>query len=322
MRWEPLRVADAAAWADVITEAEQVDQTGEHYDADDLAEELEDPNLDLATATIGVWDGDRLAGMVLLRTMGSADPVHRVFCDGVVRPAYRRQGLGTALVQWAVERTPQVSQARHPGAPFELQADVPDSHEGKRILFDANGFTPRRWFFTMRRPLAGADLPAISVPAGYRVERFDLDRHDEAARQARNASFVDHWGSSDQTPDSWKQWFTGTRAFRPDLSYVAIADGAPDGELAAILMTQYYEADTVATGRSEAWISTIGTRREHRRKGVAGALLASALHTAAGAGFDQSGLGVDADSPTGALGFYQSAGFQVALRHARYARSY
>jgi mycothiol synthase len=327
MRWEPLRVRDAAGWADVISEAEKVDQTGEHYDADDLTEELEDPGLDLATATLGAWDGDRLAGVGMLLTAGSPDPVHRVLFDGNVRPAYRRQGVGGRLLEWALKTTPAVAEARHPGAPVELQTDVSDANAGKQALFAREGFTPQRWFFKMGRPLT-ADLPEVTVPAGYRVEPFDLGRHDEPARLVRNAAFLDHWGSSPQTPESWKQWFTGTRAFRPDLSFVAVtegsaaAEGAGGEELAAILMTQYYDADTQATGRSEAWISTIGTLRDHRRRGVAGALLASALRQAQQAGFDQAGLGVDADSPTGALGFYQSAGFTVAHRHARYVKAF
>src|SRR5262245_27813766 len=296
MRWEPLRVRDAAGWAEAITDAEQVDKTGEHYDADDLTEELEDPHLDLGAATLGAWDGDRLAGIGLLRSTGSAEPVHRVYFDGVVRPAYRRQGVGGKLLAWAIDRVPAVSRARHPGAAFELHADVSDGNDGKRALFEGQGFTPQRYFFTMRRPLdappsAAPDLPEVVVPDGYRIEQFDLARHDEPARQVRNTAFRDHWGSSEQTPDGWKQWFTGTRAFRPDLSYVAVAG---DDTLAAILMTQYYEADTLATGRSEAWISTIGTLREHRRKGVAGALMAAALHQAQRAGFAQSALGVDA----------------------------
>lgn len=324
MRWEPLRVSDAADCAEVIAEAELVDKIGEHYDADDVAEQLADPDLDLPTATVGVWDGDRLAAYGVLGSNGSPVPVHRVFFDGFVRPAYRRQGLGGQLLDWALEATPAVAAARHADAPFELHADVSDTNEGKQALFTRAGFAPQRWFFAMRRPLVG-DLPEITVPVGYRVERFEPDRHDEAARLVRNAAFVDHWGASDRTPDEWQHWFTGSRAFRPDLSFVAGADSptADEGNaLAAILLTHYYEADTQATGRSEAWISVIGTRREHRGRGVAGALLASALRQARLAGFAQAGLGVDAASPTGALGLYRSAGFTVEHRYARYVRTF
>lgn len=328
MRWEPLRVSDAADCADVIAEAELVDRTGEHYDAGDLAEELADPNLDLATASVGVWDGDRLAAVGVLRTAGSPVPVHRVFFEGFVRPAYRRQGLGGQLVDWALKATPVVADARHPGAPVELHADVSYTNDDKQALFRRAGFASQRWFFMMRRPLADR-APEVAVPAGYRVERFDPDRHDEAARLVRNAAFVDHWGASDTTPDSWRYRYTGSRAFRADLSFVAIAEnptagGVADGsdEPVAILLSHYFEADTQATGVSEAWISVIGTRREHRRRGVAGALLASALRQAQRDGFGRAGLGVDAASPTGALGLYQSAGFTVEHRHARYVMAY
>ncbi|GAA1379962.1 GNAT family N-acetyltransferase [Catellatospora chokoriensis] len=324
MRWEPLRVSDAADCAEVIADAELADQIGEHYDADDVAEQLADSGLDLAAASVGVWDGDRLAAYGVLGSNGSPAPVHRVFFDGFVRPAYRRRGLGGQLVEWAIEATAAVAAARHPDAPCELHADVSDTNEGKQALFTRAGFAPQRWFFAMRRPLAG-DLPEIAVPDGYRIERFDLDRHDEAARLVRNAAFADHWGASEKTPDAWQHWFTGTRTFRPDLSFVARADspvtGAGDA-LAAILLTHHYEADTQATGRAEAWIAVIGTRREHRGRGVAGTLLASALRHAQLAGFAQAGLGVDVAGPTGALGLYQSAGFTVEHRYARYVKTF
>ncbi|MEU7820384.1 GNAT family N-acetyltransferase [Catellatospora sp. NPDC049133] len=320
MRWEPLRVGDAAACAEVIAEAELVDRTGEHYDADDVAEQLADPDLDLASATVGVWEGDRLAAYGVLASNGSV-PVHRFIFGGYVRPAYRRQGLGGRLVDWAIEAAPAI--AGHPAPPLELHAEVSDANEGKQALFARAGFAPQRWFFAMRRPLTG-DLPEVAVPAGYRVERFDLERHDEAARLVRNAAFVDHWGFSEKAPDMWKQWYTGTRAFRPGLSFVATVEHPPAGEgdtPAAILLTHYYEADTQATGRAEAWISVLGTRREHRRRGVAGALLASALRQAQLDGFAQAGLGVDAAGPTGALGLYRSAGFAVEHRDARYVKT-
>ncbi|BCJ75007.1 N-acetyltransferase [Catellatospora sp. IY07-71] len=323
MRWEPLRVSDAAGWADAVAEAEQVDRTGEHYDADDLARELQDPHLDLANATLGAWDGGRLAAAGVLRTNDSPVPVHRVFFDGVVHPAYRRQGLGRQLLDWALKTTPAVAGARHPGAPCELHAEVSDANDGKQALFAGAGFAPQRWFFAMRRPLSG-ELPQVSVPAGYRIERFDPDRHVEAARLVRNAAFADHWGFSERAADTWRHWITGTPAFRPGLSYVATADHpAPaDGGLAAILLAHHYQADTQATGRSEAWITVVGTRREHRRRGLAGALLAATLRQAQLDGFALAGLGVDADSPTGALGLYRSAGFAVEHRFARYVRPF
>lgn len=308
---------DAAAWAALTARAEEVDKTGENYDAEDLAEELADPLVSPEHGTLAAWDGDRLVATGVLRNRATANPVNRVFFDGVVDPAYRRQGLGRRLVEWAIDTAPAVSRSRFPDAPLELHASVHEHNTVKADLLAASGFAPQRWFFTMQRALDG-ELPAPVLPDGVRVEGFDHARHDLAALRVRNESFADHWGSSPQDEESWKQWYTGTRAFVPQLSYVALAGD----EMAAFLLTQFFEADEVATGRREAWISTIGTLREHRRRGLASALIATCLRAAAEQGYDRAALGVDADNPTGALGVYEAAGFAVDRRHVAFVREF
>lgn len=322
LRWEPLRAGDAAAWAAHTAAVEVADQTGENYDADDLAEELEDSQIDLERGTLTARDGDVLAAVAVLRHSAAPNPENRVYLDSSVHPGYRGRGLGAELIRWAIRVAPQQSAERFPGAPVELHASVHEANTGKAALLEQEGFTPRRWFFDMKRPLpAGETLPQVDVPDGVQIVGFDLAAHDAAALQVRNEAFADHWGSTAQTEDSWRQWFTGTRAFRPDLSYVAVAAG-PDGsdEVVAILLSQYYVADEVATGVKEMWISTIGTRRAWRKRGLASALINAALAQAQRQGMDRAGLGVDADSPTGALGVYQRAGFTVDSRTARYIR--
>ncbi|MEV0269014.1 GNAT family N-acetyltransferase [Hamadaea sp. NPDC050747] len=323
VRWTQVTEQDAAAWAGLCARAEEVDKTGENYDAEDLAEELADPLVSLEHGTLAGWDGDVLVAVGVLRNRATANPVNRVYFDGVVDPAYRRQGLGRRLTEWAIETTPAVSRSRFPDAPMELHASVHEHNTVKAGLLTESGFAPQRWFFTMQRPLDG-ELPEPVWPDGVRVEGFDHARHDLAALRVRNESFADHWGSSPQDEESWRQWYTGTRAFVPELSYVALAgsgDGAGD-EMVAFLLTQFFEADQVVTGRREAWISTIGTLRAHRRRGLASALIATCLRAAAAQGYDRAALGVDADNPTGALGVYEAAGFTVDRRHVTYVREF
>jgi len=317
LRWAPLTEADAGAWAELCAQAETVDKTGENYDAEDLAEELADPLVDLEPGTLAGWDGDVLAAVGVLRHRAAANPVNRVNFDGVVHPAYRRQGLGTRLVAWAAEVAPGLSRARFPEAPVELHVSVHDYNQVKAGLLTAAGFEPQRWFFKMDRALE-AEEPAAVAPDGVRIERFDHARHDEAALAVRNESFADHWGTSPQTMESWRRWYTGSRAFVPQLSFVAMAGE----EMAAFLLTQFYAADEAATGRKEAWISTIGTLRAYRRRGLASALITACLHAAAENGYDRAALGVDADNPTGALGVYERAGFRVESRHTAYVRTF
>jgi ribosomal protein S18 acetylase RimI-like enzyme len=323
--WEALRPEDVAAWAAVAAAAESVDQTGENYDAADLAEQLDDPLVDVEVGTRAVWDGDDLIAVGLLRCGPTGDPWHRMFFDGTVHPAYRRRGIGRDLTLWALQTAPRLSEERYPGRPLQLHAEVNELNAGKAALLERAGFTPRRWFFAMGRDLVDA-VPEVTIPEGLRIARFDF-AYDVEALDVRNEAFADHWGSIRESEESWRQGYTGTRTFRPDLSFLAVADADAAGHaagprVAAILLTHYWEADTAVTGRREAWISTIGTRRAWRRRGVATALIGAALAEAKRQGFPRAGLGVDADSPTGALSLYRNAGFHVEHRHRRYVHQF
>ncbi len=318
LRWGSLRAEDVVDWAVLLGAAEGVDQTGELYDSGDLAEQLGDSLLDVESGTRAVWDGDKLIAFGTLRCGPTGDPSHRVFFDGVVHPAYRRRGIGRELTLWALKAAPRLSEARHPGRPFEVHADVSESNTGKAALFEQERFMPQRWFFVMRRDLVD-DVPEVTIPEGVRIAGFG-SVYDAEALRVRNESFADHWGSDQQNEESWRQWYTGTRSFRPDLSFLAIA--AAPHHVAAILLTHYFEADTEATGHREAWISTIGTRQAWRKRGLATALIGATLAEARRQGFARAALAVDADSPTGALSLYRSAGFHVVHRHIRYVREF
>ena len=62
----------------------------------------------------------------------------------------------------------------------------------------------------------------------------------------------------------------------------------------------------------EAWINTVGTRRDYRGKGVARWLMAETHRrvVAADEGYERAILGVDSENPTGALALYRSQGYE------------
>ncbi|MGH3588038.1 MAG: GNAT family N-acetyltransferase, partial [Pseudonocardia sp.] len=74
-----------------------------------------------------------------------------------------------------------------------------------------------------------------------------------------------------------------------------------------------------ATGKREAYVGKVGTRREYRGRGLASYLLRHALVAYKEAGYDESSLDVDSENPTGALGIYERAGFVVESRWTDYA---
>lgn len=101
----------------------------------------------------------------------------------------------------------------------------------------------------------------------------------------------------------------GNQAVRPAFSFLAYSGGEPLG----LVISHEYEAFNEAAGRRDLYIALVGTRRAGRNRGIASALLLRALAGARAAGFASASLGVDADSPTGALGLYRRAGFTVEL---------
>jgi mycothiol synthase len=155
--------------------------------------------------------------------------------------------------------------------------------------------------------MLGRKAPAWSGPGLGAGRRVMPDRWEDA-RLIRNDAFRDHWGTTEDPADAWAH-FMEVSALRPELSFLAYSGGEPLG----LVISLEYEAYNEATGRRDVYIALVGTRRAGRNRGTATALLLRALTGARAAGFASASLGVDADSPTGALGLYQRAGFTVEL---------
>jgi mycothiol synthase len=320
LTWRALTLSDAAQLARLSAAAEEVDQTGENYGEEDFVEHLGYPLLDLARGSQGVFDGETLVGSCTVNARTAADPIHRMHCDGVVDPAYRRRGLGAKLLAWACAAAVPIHERHFPGQPLELLLGTDETNEGLRAMVLAAGFEPVRWFFEMRHDLgaaeAGADGAAAPALAEGLTEVVFQSEYDQPLFLAHNAAFVDHWGSVPQTEETWRHSVTGSRSFRPELSFLALDQAT--GEVAGYIISEHFEADTEKTGVKEVYLAGIGTRRAWRRKGVAGALIADCLAEAARLGYQRASLGVDADNPTGALGVYQRAGFYQHRKSVAY----
>ncbi|HEX4818075.1 MAG TPA: GNAT family N-acetyltransferase [Nonomuraea sp.] len=307
MKWGPLTQQDARPLAELWAAMETEDQVGVAYDADRVAGHLASPLISLATGTLAARDGGRIVAFGYLPVKQAAGEAHLMHLTGGVHPAHRRQGLGRRILDWAVGAAPALSATAFPGVPAEVHLTVYADRPGPTALAEGAGFTVARSFYRMTRPLDGG-LPEPRPPAGVSITTW-APALDEGARRVRNASFRDHWGSVSHTPESWHAGITGPPEFRPESSFVALAGGRPVG----VLMTHL-------RGERTAWIQIVGTLREWRGRGVAGALLAHALTAFAEQGYDSAGLGVDADNPTGAVAVYARAGFEVSTRTKEYAR--
>jgi mycothiol synthase len=301
----PLRMDDAGAVAALLETAEPIDDTGEHFDAEDLAEWWRGTPVDFTKDGVAVEDGaGELAGYAVALPSRTFRGAYPVYLEGRVHPEQRDRGIGRALLAWQLDRGAQLHAERHPEAPARLVVGVAPGLAALEGLCRRAGMVAERWYRDMERLLT--DLPAVTVPPGVELVRWTPDRDDEV-RRVHNAAFTEHHGSSERDPATWQALFTGQRAFRPDLSALALADGA----VVAYALAYVYEADARATGQRQIHFGQIGVLPEARGRGLATAVIAEGLRLGAAGDCQTAGLNVDSDNVTGALRLYEGLGFQT-----------
>ena len=309
----PLTGEDVDAVAALLTAAEAVDHTGEHFAAEDLTEWWVNELVDLSRDGVAVCDGETIVGYATVVAPPTFRDAFGVHLEGRVHPERRGEGIGRALLAWQLARGEQVHAERHPEAPARLTVTAYTSMPSLEALLRRAGLEQLRWFFHMGRLLT--DLPPVPVVEGVDLGPFTWNRDDEV-RLAHNVAFTDHYGSSERDGTSWEVMFTGQRAFRPDLSVLAVERGLVVG----YVLTYVYESDTAATGRRSAYYGQIGVLPAARGRGLARAMIAEALRVAAAGDCQAAGLQVDGENSSGALRLYEGLGFATTHTQLSWSR--
>ncbi|MET1060586.1 MAG: GNAT family N-acetyltransferase [Nocardioides sp.] len=310
----PMTRDDARAVNDLLAAAESVDHTEEHYSVEDVVEEIENPMIDLAHDWLLVERNGQVVGQTRLMPRAPDDGKVSLGIDGVVHPDHRRTGIGSHVVPLMIARAREY--ARERGLEPVITGSGPSAIADLESVFRKNGLQPERWSFVMEADLRaeGVGTEAPAVPEGYTLSTW-VGVDQEEMRAAHNIAFVGHYGFTPWGVDMWRQWVSGSRNFRPELSLI-LRDGA--GAVAAYIQTSEFDAVLEATGKRDAFVAKVGTTPEHRRKGLASLLLRIALHRYREAGFDLSSLDVDSENPTGALAIYERAGYRTTMRWTNY----
>ena len=259
---------------------------------------------DPATDTRLIFDGRVLVAATLLSPPPQGG--ERIDVFGGVRPACQGRGLGRELLGWAWQRASELQTALAPDASWAFDADAYSTEPAAFRLFERFGMKPVRYWYEMAAGLS--ERPASSPPAGLHVVPFTADL-TSALYAAHNEAMADHFDFERTEPAEWAENELFAPGFRPDLCRICLAGPQVAG---------YVLAGDETAGRVR--INEIGTRRAWRRRGLASSLLSRAMTAAAADGKTMATLGVDSQSPTGAVGIYQRAGFEVVSSWVSYRR--
>ena len=299
--WRPITPDDASAVVRLDHATLQADGRDDPLSLEEVREEFEPSWAHPAERSIAAVGPDgELAAMAWVHLRPGSSRARTTF---LVHPAQRESELPDRLLDEVVARVRAMDRDGElpEGATVEIQAQP---HQAHRVtLLETAGFTPVRRFHELRRDLTHPPTrPA--APDGATIARWS-ERWSEPARHAHVEAFADHWGSTPPDEEAWQRNFLNVN-FRPDLSCVAVRDD----EVVGYLLGHVWEQDWDVKGYRDAWIGTLGTRRAWRGRGVASALILTALHRMRLAGMEYAMIGVDSESPTGADRLYAQHGFE------------
>jgi GNAT superfamily N-acetyltransferase len=219
--------------------------------------------------------------------------------NAFMAPGHGDEALADELVE-TVRR--DAAAANGPSTFYTYAVDVERSPEDRalREVLLRRGFAPERGpAEVLIRDLG--DLPDVVLPAGYRLDAVQTAR-DVAGRVSAHQ---DAFGSADLTRVKYarirRRW-----PHRAELDRTALA---PDGAVAAFCTAWLDEANACAL------MEPVGTRADHRRRGLAAAVCLDALHLARAAGARRAIVGYSSE-PARAL--YTSLGFRFWARDTQY----
>ena len=212
-----------------------------------------------------------------------------------VAPEFAGQGLGTALVQLAEERTRELGGSR-------LHLGSFAQNDAAARLFEGLGYGVVRHHYRMVVELEERPTPPV-WPSGITPKAFDL-ADARAIHTAVQEALADDWSHTPTTFEEWRRIRLESPDFDPTLWTVAW-DG---GEVAGVI-----RGDPKRWGGG--WIGVLGVRRPWRRRGLGLALLRRSFAEFYDRGERRVGLGVDAQNPSGATLLYERAGMRVEAEY-------
>jgi mycothiol synthase len=244
-----------------------------------------------------------------------AGPV--IYCHlGFVLPAWRRKGIGRAMLHWMQGRQRAIASTSTSGTEHIFQVSATQYEVGLTALLRGDGFQPTRYFFSMVRPHLD-DIQDFALPAGVAL-RPALPEHYRAIWDTSRAAFAQHWGMGKDDQNAYDNWLKQTDIFQPQLWQVAW--DIVSNQIVGQIRTYIYEPYNRNFQRQRGWTEFVSVHKDWRKRGLARALVSHSLRAQRDAGMTESALGVDSENATGATRVYEACGFHVVKTNTVYRK--
>ncbi|HCA84901.1 GNAT family N-acetyltransferase [Janibacter terrae] len=234
--------------------------------------------------------------------------------------------LAPSVLAWAEEVALRISRGRGLGG-TRLDMSVHEDDERLRGLLEADGFEHVRTWLQMRRPTQPGDEELLETHRREGVVVRRVARREDGTPVAADLqavyrmieeSFADHFNSYRESFPEFLARLREAPGHRWDHWWIADIEmegqWVPGGAVAAAVLPPD------ASGTEGTYIDYIGVHRLARGRGVAKSLLHAVIADAAARGRNRVSLEVDADSPTGADGIYESMGWVTRYRTESWQR--
>lgn len=308
--------SDAEALVEILVADAKLLGKSREFDPDEIRTDWESPDFVLANSSRTVLDSQgKLVGIV---TVWDTDklPVHP-FLSINIHPDHMASGIGEAMLAWGEERAKQAIDRCPPDVRISFRSNCDDMHEGRKVLLENFGMEKIRYFFRMLINMDEAP-PAPKLAEGYIIRTMQYPDELAATVQAQLDAFRDHWGFVEEPLEvvlkHWQHHIDTDKLFSPSDWFLAIHEET--GEIAGISLcrSEHWSDPSVA------YVLDLAVRREHRRKGIALALLHHTFGEFWKRGRKDVALHVDASSLTGAVRLYERAGMHQDERSVAYEK--
>lgn len=226
----------------------------------DLHEELHDTDVQ---ATARLWENER-GNLVGFAYINRYQNLVDVFDSSIIN-----QDIESQMMEWIVTAAQRRNQKR--GVTLTLDASSSENDLERTAFLERHGFVHQADSSLLLSRSLLDPLPTVVLPRGYSIRPMEGAAEIEACVNLHRAAF----GTEIMTAD-YRQSIMNSPDYIPEIDLLAVA---PDGRLAAFCMCQIFPDDNPrAGGKKEGWTDPVGTHPNHRRMGLAKALITTGMH--------------------------------------------